>query len=492
MRPPRSAFLRSALAVSIVAASIAVAGAIMTRRQASAGAAPAPVSAAHAGHGGAPSQQEAQAIVAQAALRGSEFRADCFSKGRGNDDPIVKPGQPGASHIHEFFGNRTTNAFSTLQSLSAGTSNCDPAIDLSAYWVPTLYKNGVPVAPETVTVYYQGITDPANARPFPRGLKIVVGNPAATSPDQNPSARWSCLGFPESSRDFLSCPAGSKLQTYLDFPTCMNGQLDSADHKSHMAFATGGIGSPCPSSHPIPVPRTEFLITYPVNGGGLTLGGTRNGVNVTNAPGYTFHGDFFNAWPDSELSRRVRDCINAGFICGTDGCPIGGPPCSTPTSPAPAPTTPAPTTPAPTTPAPPPGNRDAYSPIQAESYNQQSGVTVQAASDTGGGQMITSIANGDWILLQGVNFGSTPARQFNGRAASGAPGGVSGLVEVRLDSRTSAPIGSFAIANTGGWQSWRTVPTGINGVTGTHNVYITFTSGQPANYVNLNWISFGH
>jgi hypothetical protein len=70
------------------------------------------------------------------------------------------------------------------------------------------------------------------------------------------------------------------------------------------------------------VPRLEFLITYPVNGGGLTLGGTHNGVSVIDAPGFTFHGDFFNAWPAAELQRRVRNCINAGYICGPDGNPI--------------------------------------------------------------------------------------------------------------------------------------------------------------------------
>jgi hypothetical protein len=91
-----------------------------------------------------------------------------------------------------------------------------------------------------------------------------------------------------------------------------------------------------------------------------------------------------------------------------------------------------------------------------------------------------------------VDFGSTAAHQFIARAASGAAGGVSGLVEVRLDSPGAAPIGSFAIANTGGWQSWRTVPANISGVTGVHTVYVTLTSGQPADYVSLNWISFGH
>lgn len=76
--------------------------------------------------------------------------------------------------------------------------------------------------------------------------------------------------------------------------------------------------------------------------------------------------------------------------------------------------------------------------------------------------------------------------------ASGAASGVSGLVEVRLDSRTNAPIGSFALANTGGWQSWRTIPANISAVTGTHDVYLTFTSGQPADFVNVNWFDFGH
>ncbi|MFE2465870.1 glycoside hydrolase family 16 protein [Streptomyces mirabilis] len=149
------------------------------------------------------------------------------------------------------------------------------------------------------------------------------------------------------------------------------------------------------------------------------------------------------------------------------------------------------TTPPPTTP-PPSGNRDAYSAIQAESYDDQAGVGTETTTDTGGGQDIDTLANGDYALYKGVDFGTTAARQFYGRVASGAAGGVSGLVEVRLDSRTSTPIGSFAVANTGGWQTWRTVPANINSVTGTHDVYLTFTSGQPADFVNVNWFDFGH
>ncbi|MGW3355037.1 glycoside hydrolase family 16 protein [Streptomyces bungoensis] len=145
-----------------------------------------------------------------------------------------------------------------------------------------------------------------------------------------------------------------------------------------------------------------------------------------------------------------------------------------------------------TTTPPPSGNRDAYSAIQAESYDSQSGVQTETTTDTGGGQDIGYVSNGDWALYKGVDFGSTAATQFNARVASGAASGVSGLVEVRLDSRSNAPIGSFAVGSTGGWQSWRTVPANIGAVTGTHDVYLTFSSGQPADFVNVNWFDFGH
>ncbi|GLZ32145.1 endo-1,3-beta-glucanase [Lentzea sp. NBRC 105346] len=147
------------------------------------------------------------------------------------------------------------------------------------------------------------------------------------------------------------------------------------------------------------------------------------------------------------------------------------------------------TNPTTTTSSNPGGGYNAYSEIQAESAQERSGGTIGTVSEGGSG--VHQIANGGYLKFSGVNFGSSTARQFYARAASGATGGVSGLVEVRLDSRTAAPIGSFAIAGTGGWQSWTTVPANISGVTGTHDVYITFTSGQPAPYVSLNWVKFG-
>jgi beta-glucanase (GH16 family) len=139
----------------------------------------------------------------------------------------------------------------------------------------------------------------------------------------------------------------------------------------------------------------------------------------------------------------------------------------------------------------PPSNGSAYGTIQAESYNAQSGVQTEGTSDSGGGQNIGWLANGDWARYNGIDFGNgAPARTFAARVASGAGGGVSGLIEVRLDNVNNAPIGSFAIGNTGGWQSWRTVPANISNVTGVHTVFLRFTSGQPADFVNVNWFTF--
>ena len=127
----------------------------------------------------------------------------------------------------------------------------------------------------------------------------------------------------------------------------------------------------------------------------------------------------------------------------------------------------------------------AYRTIEAEAASQVKGGSVGSSS-------VSGLGNGDWLRFSGLDFGSgAAANQFVAKVASGASGGVSGLVEVRLDSPTSAVIGSFAVANTGGWTSWRSVPANVTGVSGVHDVYVTFTSGQPADFAAIDSISFG-
>ncbi|WP_430788370.1 carbohydrate-binding protein [Actinoplanes sp. G11-F43] len=135
-----------------------------------------------------------------------------------------------------------------------------------------------------------------------------------------------------------------------------------------------------------------------------------------------------------------------------------------------------------------PAGRDAYSRIEAESADSSAGVRVETCSE--GGQNVSYVANGDWLQFSNVDFGTGGVKDFVGRVASGAGTAISGLVEVRLDSRSNPPIGSFALAGTGGWQNWQSIPANVSAVTGKHTVHLTFTSGQPADFVNVNWIQF--
>jgi len=139
---------------------------------------------------------------------------------------------------------------------------------------------------------------------------------------------------------------------------------------------------------------------------------------------------------------------------------------------------------------PPSGSGSAFSTIQAASFTTQSGTTTETTTDTGGGYDVGYIANGDWLGYANLDFGSGGATQFIARVASGAAANISGLVQVALDSPTATPVGSFSLAATGGWQSWVTVPANISKVTGVHTVYLTFASGQSADFVNIHWFTF--
>ncbi|MEU4338424.1 DUF1996 domain-containing protein [Micromonospora lupini] len=265
------------------------------------------------GGGGAPPPTRPPGDV----VRVAEFLADCPFSHRLPDDPIVFPGLPGASHMHSFFGSRVTNAYTTVNDLLNANSNCSPSVDTSSYWIPTFYVDNQPVEPSIATFYYlgEGVRPDVTARiqPLPLGLCIVAGNAKATAPEQS-IARWSCLHHGEvpPSKNFVSCPAGSMIESYLDFPQCWDGvNLDSANHQSHMAYP---VNNDCPASHPVPVPKLRQVIRYPANGDPARF-------RLASGAGYTMHGDFFNAWPVAEMERRVRDCIRPIIKCGVSGTP---------------------------------------------------------------------------------------------------------------------------------------------------------------------------
>src|SRR4029078_5873230 len=132
----------------------------------------------------------------------------------------VKPKMPGASHLHDFFGNTTTNAFSRLATLKVGGTTCLNRSDLSGYWVPSLTVDGVPVAPTFTNVYYQAAGKPyATIKTIPRGLKVVAGDAMATEPQSKKIVSWNCGADEDidASETAPTCPSPT-LTIHINFP----------------------------------------------------------------------------------------------------------------------------------------------------------------------------------------------------------------------------------------------------------------------------------
>lgn len=158
---------------------------------------------------------------------------------------------------------------------------------------------------------------------------------------------------------------------------------------------------------------------------------------------------------------------------------------------APAPSAPSSEPSAAPTPPAPVGGTDAYTVIQAESATNQQGTEAEDTEDEGGGRNVGWINNGDWLRFDQVNFGTTPAARFAARVASDVGDGVTGQLEIRLDSPGSPPVGSLTVGNLGGWQDWQTQSTVITPVTGTHTVFLTFACQTDTEFLNLNYFAFG-
>lgn len=238
-----------------------------------------------------------------------QFVVRCAFSHSSNDDPIVLPDEPGMSHRHDFFGNRSTDASSTPDSLLGAETSCQQALDTAAYWSPTLFDGDEPVVPQGADVYYRpgpGI-DPAEVVAYPHGLMMLSGDPGAVGDQSDRFVGWTCGSGGTPELQVPVCPADSPLRLEVVFPDCWNGaDLDSEDHRSHMAASRGGE---CPKSHPVAVPQITLTIRYPVWGEGHDLELASGGMN-------SGHADFLNAWDEDELRSQVELCLNRGLICG--------------------------------------------------------------------------------------------------------------------------------------------------------------------------------
>jgi Domain of unknown function (DUF1996) len=237
------------------------------------------------------------------------FSLMCSLSHRLSDDPIVFPAQPGAAHLHDFYGNTSVDAFSTYESMLGAGTSCDVSLDTAGYWSPTLIRpSGRPATIQNITLYYRGVEGHTVA--YPPDLRIIAGSsagtPAGTGGDQ--LVAWRCRNKHHDFATVPKCPTNVK--AIVTFPQCWDGvNVDSPDHHSHMAYAVEGK---CTGSHPVMVPQLQVHITYVAKGGpGFML----SSDHAKHERGRNLHADFWNTWDQDKLEELVEDCIN-----GTEDC----------------------------------------------------------------------------------------------------------------------------------------------------------------------------
>lgn len=134
-------------------------------------------------------------------------------------------------------------------------------------------------------------------------------------------------------------------------------------------------------------------------------------------------------------------------------------------------------------PEPTPVPRSAFTQIEAENYNSQSGIQTEDCSE--GGTDIGFIENGDYVVYKAVDFGNGAA-SFKARVASATDGGN---IELRLDGINGPLVGTCTVTGTGGWQEWDYATCEVTDLSGIHDLYFILAGGEGYLF-NINWFTF--
>lgn len=238
-----------------------------------------------------------------------QFVVKCRWSHNAPDDPIVWPGIPGASHMHEFFGSTETDASSTGESLEGGSTTCENTSDTAAYWVPALLDDGVRVEPHHIVAYYRTGVDvgAASVEPWPLGLKMITGDAGAESPQSLGVVGWACGSSDHLTVEPRQCSSRAPLTLRLTFPDCWDGRnLDSPDHRAHVTYSDDGR---CPGTHPTSIVQLILAVHYEFHSDPA-------GLSLASGDMITGHGDVMNGWSRDELAHLTKLCLRRGEICG--------------------------------------------------------------------------------------------------------------------------------------------------------------------------------
>jgi uncharacterized protein DUF1996 len=278
------------------------------------------------------------------------------------DDPIVYPGQPGKSHLHQFYGNTGINAGSTYTNTRVGNapSTCENGasnpLNKSGYWMPAMLDGvGHVVEPDYVSIYYKRlpISDPRCAlpgtmvtlasgtktpaqgicEPIPNGLKMIAGFDMISGTAPTGSFHFNCQGpnnaKPGTYKTFAdavaACPyvpgaaKQNQIGAIINMPDCWDGKrIDSANHRDHVSYGNrnnwyGALE--CPADHPYLMPQFTLSAWYTVDANLAKWALSSDAMISGAAPGSTFHADYFEAWDPNAKAEWTAGCINQMLNC---------------------------------------------------------------------------------------------------------------------------------------------------------------------------------
>lgn len=255
-----------------------------------------------------------------------QFRTRCGFSHLAYDDPILLPGRPGASHLHSFYGNTETNAFSTNDTtIDKGGSTCHGGeLNRTGYWVPSMLdgKGNVRIA-DYITVYYKaGVQSEANQLTnYPRGLQQITGDAGSSGPN-NIAARWKCATTRTASSGPTTitiprCASNENLYGTIEFQRCWNGVDLWKNDRSHLRYSNAfpNKNGTCPSDYKL-LPRLVVFLHFNQHDGNTNnwyLASDVNRDGSVRSNGGSLHADWWNGWNPETNAVWNNRCNKDGF-----------------------------------------------------------------------------------------------------------------------------------------------------------------------------------
>ena len=247
-----------------------------------------------------------------------QFVVECGFSHYLPDDPIVHPGEPGASHLHQFFGSVDAGVDATEQQLLDGDTTCDQRLDTASYWTPALIDADQNlIEPIKAIAYYRAGPDvePTEVVAYPPGMMLVAGDHTAVEPQPLSIVSWSCMTGSMRSERPLDCTGATSMRMSITFQDCWDGEHVRSpivpDPDLHVAYSSAGE---CPDTHPVHLLQLQLAIDFPP-----VPADELDGLALASGDILSGHADFWNTWDQAKLENEVAHCLHRNLPCGLAG-----------------------------------------------------------------------------------------------------------------------------------------------------------------------------